>query len=114
MKEYCISTKDYAGIKTVFTERQRQLKMLKHPELREYGFIKRVKETIENPGFIYEDFAEVGRLVYYKHEYSVNGRPKYVKISIDVKKVPHFVITAFRPDKVKEKGRTKIIYGNYE
>ena len=82
--------------------------------LRDDGFIKRVKETIENPGFIYEDFAESDRLVYYRHEYSVNGQPRYVKVSIDIEKIPYFVITAFRPARVKERGKTKLIHGNDE
>ena len=114
MPSNCIDTRNYAGVRTILTENQRQIKMVKHPELRDDGFIKRVKETIENPGFIYEDFAESDRLVYYRHEYSVNGQPRYVKVSIDIEKIPYFVITAFRPARVKERGKTKLIHGNDE
>lgn len=107
----CISAKNHEGVLVIFTEEQRRNKMQKHPELRDDAFIARVKYTIENPGFIYPDFAEPHRLVYYKHEYSVNGRPCYVKVVINVAVRPYFVITAFRPNRVKERGKTRCIYG---
>lgn len=81
------------------------------PELREPGIINRIKETIEHPSFVYRDLAGSDRLVYYKYEYSVNGRSRYLKVVISTENKPYFVITAYRPDYVKERGKTELIYG---
>lgn len=114
MSEYCIDTKDHNGIRVILIEAHRQRKMIKHPELREPSFLLRIKAVIENPGFIYEDFAEKDRLVYYKYEYSVNGRAKYIKVVVQVRNTPFTIVTAFRPDRVKERGKSKLIYGKDE
>lgn len=111
MAVYCINTKSYDGTRTIFTEEQREKKCLKHPELRSDEFVKRARATIENPSFVYEDMAENRRLVYYKYEYSANGRARYVKVVIVAKNNHYFVIIAYRPDYVKEKGKARLIYG---
>ena len=64
MPENCIETKNYNGIRTVFTKEQRKLKSDKHPELREDQFIERVRKTIECPDFVYEDLSQKYRSVY--------------------------------------------------
>ena len=107
----CLTVKDCTGVRTIFSEKQRQLKSLKHPELREASFLKRIKETIEKPEFIYQDLAGLHRLVYYRCEYLINRKPKYIKVVVERRKSLGFVITAFRPDYVKERGKTKLIYG---
>jgi hypothetical protein len=106
----CIDIIGIQSSRTIFTEQQRQMKMLKHPELADDTFIKRVENAIKKPDFIYQDLAEKKRLAYYKHEYSVNGKPRYVKVVIDTGQTPCFVVTAYRPDFVKEKGRTALVY----
>jgi hypothetical protein len=107
----CIDTKNNEGIRVVFVEKQRQQKSLKHPELREESFIKRIKIAIEKPDFVYEDLAKKGRLVYYKYEYSLSGRTKYTKVVLDKKGFGYFVVTSYRPDYVKERSKAKLLYG---
>ena len=50
-------------------------------------------------------------MVVYKEEYRFDGRVRYTKVVLERKKSYYFVITAFRPDFVKERGKTKRIYG---
>ncbi len=73
MPQNCINTKNYNGIRTIFTKAQRKLKSDKHPELREDEFIKRVQRTIECPDFVYEDLSQKYRSVYYVRDYGVNS-----------------------------------------
>ncbi len=113
MSKNCIRTKNYAGIWTVFTEEQRNLKSPKHPELREDAFIERVKKTIEKPDFIYEDLSQKYRSVYYIRDYGINAKIRYTKVILRESKSLCFVVTAYRPDYVKEKGKTKLIYGKH-
>lgn len=56
MSENCIDVRNYEAVRTIFTEKQRRLKSLKHPELREASFIERVKDTIQQPDFVYATF----------------------------------------------------------
>lgn len=111
MSKNCIDTKNHEKVRVIFTEKQRQLKSITHSELREHGFIKRIEETIKNPSFIYGDLSKRGRLVYYRYEYSVNGRARYIKAVIEKQGKYMFVITAYRPDFVKERNKSKLLYG---
>lgn len=109
--ENCIDTKNHEGIQIIFTEEQRIEKAKKHPELRQEEFIARVKLTIEKPDFIYEDLDAVDRHVCYCREYKINSRTQYTKVVI--RTTPHcgYVITAYRPDYIKERDKTKLLYG---
>lgn len=109
----CLETKNHEGIKIVFTEAQRQLKAPRHPELREDIFITgRLKQAIQNPDFIYQDFEKPKhRVAVYKEEYRFDGRVRYTKVVLERKKSYYFVVTAYRPDFVKERSKTKLIYG---
>jgi ribosome biogenesis protein Nip4 len=113
MGKNCLIANDYKNKQVVFTEEQRLLKAEKHPELREQDFINgRVKEAIQYPDFVYQDLANCKeRIAAYKLEYAVNGRSRYTKVIISIKNIPYFVITAYRPDYVKERGKTKLLYG---
>ncbi len=111
MDKRCVDTKNYEGVQTIFTQEQREKKWLKHPELRDDDFIKRIKSTVEAPSFVYKDLAKNGRLVYYKYEYSVNGRARYIKVVLVARKNSRLIVTAYRPDYVKERGKTKLVYG---
>lgn len=112
MKETCcIDVKDYSGRRTVFTDRQRELKAPNRPELREDGILERIKETIENPSFIYLDLEHTNRFAYYLSEYTINSRVIYMKVILQERKNDLFVITAYRPNYVKERGKTKLVYG---
>ena len=106
-----IETICYDGNKIIFTEKQWQIKCLKRPELREEGILLRIKGVLEKPDFVYKDLAGSDRLVYYKCEYSVNGRNRYLKVVISTEKIPYSVITAYRPDYVKERDKTELVYG---
>jgi hypothetical protein len=111
MPKYCISCKDYEGIKTIFSENQRMEKMLKHPELRDPEFIKRVQNALEKPSFIYEDLADKKRCAYYVREYGINSKIMYTKVIVKKNGRSSFVITAYRPDYVKERGKSRLIFG---
>lgn len=113
MGKNCLSTNDYKNNQVVFSEEQRLLKADKHPELREPDFINgRVKVAIQSPDFIYQDLMNPKeRIAVYKLEYVVNGRSRYTKVIISAKSNPYFIITAYRPDYVKERGKTKLLYG---
>ena len=112
MKEtYCLDVKNYEGRRTVFTYWQRELKAPNRPELREDGILERIKETIENPSFIYQDLEHSDRFAYYRREYKINSRVKYMKLILLDRGQDLFVITAYRPDYVKERGKTTLIYG---
>jgi len=112
MKEtYCLDVKDYSGRRTVFTHQQLELKAPNRPELREDGILERIRETIENPTFIYLDLEHSDRFAYYRREYKINSRIKYMKVILQDRKLDLFVITAYRPDYVKERDKTNLVYG---
>src|SRR3989344_895035 len=105
--KHCVDLLNYEGIRTIFTEEQRILKSDKHPELRTEEFIERVKKTITNPTFIYEDYDKKNRYSYYCEEYKINSRVMYTKVMLLKLKTHYLVITAYRPDFVKERNKTK-------
>ena len=74
MSKLCIETKNYDGLLTIFTEKQREEKSKKHPELRQKLFIEKVKEVIEDPDFVYKDLdiEKDNRFVYYLREFKLN------------------------------------------
>lgn len=103
----CLITKNHEGKLTVFTKKQFELKSRQRPELREENILERVQQTIEKPSFIYEDYEDpVNRLACYLFEYKINSRSRYMKVILRNYPSYLFVITAYRPDYVKE--RTKI------
>lgn len=113
---YCLKTKNHEGKDVVFTEKQRLTKIEKRAELRDPRFINGLlKEAIQFPDFIYPDLDRLrGRHVLYKVRYLKNGRPRYVKVVVNPKVDPIFVITAYMPDYVKERGKVDLIYGKDE
>ena len=112
MKEiYSLDVKDYGGRRVVFTDQQRELKAPNRPELREKGILERIRRTIENPGFVYSDIEHRHRLAYYREEYKINGTVRYMKVVLQNRNNYLFVITAYRPNYVKERGKSKLIYG---
>lgn len=111
-KNCCLITKNYNGRLTVFTKKQFDLKSKQRPELRERNILDRIKVTVEKPSFVYEDYADKkNRFAYYLYEYKINGKIRYMKVVLADKKDHLFIITAFRPDYVKEKSKTKLLYG---
>jgi len=109
----CLETLDYGKNKVIFTEEQRQKKSAKRPELRDDTFINgRLKNAINCPNFVYQDCDRPeNRKAFYLKEYCVNGKQRYTKVVINFKQRPQFIITAYRPDYVKERGKTKLLYG---
>lgn len=113
MSQNCLETKNHEGKEVVFTEEQRLVKSQKHSVLRDPDFINgRLRKTVESPDFIYEDLGRKNRHALYGHEYTVNGRPIFTKVVVNMVSNPIFIVTAYRPDYVKERGKTKLIYGN--
>lgn len=114
MTKLCLKTRDHEGRQVIFTEKQRVLKGRKHPELRDSNFISgRVKRTIEQPDFIYEDLARpANRRAIYALEYFSSTGPRYTKVIVETKlDGDHSIVTAFRPNSVKERAKSKLIYG---
>lgn len=111
MSQFCIETKNHEGKRAIFTEKQRQEKAKKHPELRDDFFIENVQRTIESPTFVYEDLLAMERVVYYCREFKINSLVRYTKVVLTEDDAHFFVITAYRPDYVKERGKTKLLYG---
>lgn len=109
--KHCIDLLNYEGIRTIFTEKQRMRKSDKHPDLRNDNFIDRIKATITSPSFVYEDYNEKNRYSYYYEEFKINSRTMYTKIMLLKFKKYYWVITAYRLDYVKERGKTKLLYG---
>lgn len=109
-------TKNHEGKEVIFTEKQRLSHLLKHPELRDSKFIDgRVRRAIESPDFIYQDLAEPKeRQALYIKEFCINGITRYTKVVILIIRNPYIVKTAFRPDYVKERGKTQLLYGKDE
>ena len=109
----CLEAIHYEGKRVVFAEAQRALKSQKHSELRDVEFISgRVKRAIECPSFVYEDLAfPKVRRAHYIEEFMINSRYRYTKVVLEEEKDYFSVITAYRPDYVKERGKTKLLYG---
>ena len=112
MKEtYCLDVKDYAGRRCVFTDQQLALKSPRRPELREEGVLGRIREAVTQPSFVYADLEHSTRLAYYREEYRIDGRIRYMKVVLEARGAEFFIVTAYRPDYVKERGKTNLIYG---
>ena len=116
--ECCLTAIHYKTKEMVyFLESVRAIKESKRPELRDRNgdFIKkRVAETIRNPNFVYEDlYSPNTRSCLYVREYAVGKKIWYVKVILEyIKSEKHFsVITTFRSNSVKERGKTDVIYG---
>ncbi len=106
-----MEVKNYEGKTVVFTDRQLALKSPRRPELREEGILDRIAQTVAQPSFVYEDYEHPGRLAYYREEYKIDGRVRYMKVVVQTRDSDLFIVTAFRPDYVKERGKTKLAYG---
>ena len=109
----CLKATHYSGKVAIFTKKQQQLKSLKRPDLRNETWVNgRMRETIETPTFVYEDLARPKkRQALYLEEYRSNDRYRYTKVIVEEKADYFFVVTAFRPDYVKERGKTKLLFG---
>ncbi len=115
--EYCLKTEDDLGNKVVFSEKQRRKKAKSHPELRDDKFINgRLKTAINHPHFVYGDVAKNNFHCYYIREFHFDtSRGKgwqYTKVIVLVIVKPYQIITAFRPQIIKEEGRTKCLRKN--
>lgn len=110
----CLQTKNHENKDVIFREGQRLSKIAKRAELRDLTFVNGLlKKTIQSPDFIYLDLGLV-RHVLYKLRYVINGKPRYVKVVVNPNVDPIFVVTAYMPDYVKERGKTDLIYGKDE
>ena len=55
--------------------------------------------------------AKTSRDVYYGREFKINNIVRYTKVVLEIMQDGLSVVTAYRPDYVKERGKTKLIYG---
>lgn len=103
-KEVCLEIEDYQGSRVVFYEKTRLKKAKKRPELRSTDFLKgQLTQAVKNPWRIYKDFNKTKeRRCYYYKEYSTKIKTKYTKVVIDISENPYIIITAYRPDYIKE------------
>lgn len=110
-KNLCLEAQ-HKGKRTIFTERQRLLKCPKRPELRDSSFINgRLKQCIETPHLIFQDLMLPDkRRACYLEEYTTNNYKRYTKVVLEERKNYFFVITAYRPNYIKEKGKTTLLY----
>ena len=107
----CVDCKNYKGVRIIFTDVQRNEKSNKHPELRKDDFLERIVSAVQKPAFVYEDLDRKDYYAYYFREFKINSRTRYTKVIARKLKYYHFIITAYRPDFVKERGKTKLLYG---
>ena len=109
----CLEAKHYSGKKAIFTKKQQALKSERRPELRDDSFIRGwLKKAIESPSFVYQDLSKPEtRQVAYLEEFKINNRYRYTKVVLEETPSHFFVVTAYRPDYVKERDKTKLIYG---
>jgi len=116
MEDNCLKTTDFENKTVVFVESQRAIKAKKHPELRDPAFIAgRVRDAVCTPSFVYADLgAPLVRRAHYLKEFVVNGSARYTKVIVDISLEPRKIISAFRPDCVKENGKTELLYGKDE
>lgn len=98
-KKLIIDTKDYQGLRVIFTLDKWQEKSIQHAELGNKTFLKNLKETIENPEEVYQDNDDKKRKACYYKKYSTAS---YVKVVIWIASKPCEVVTAFEIDKIKE------------
>lgn len=101
MKLY-LETNDYRGQHCIFTQAQVDSHIHRRPELRDPGFKSRIIAALQTPDIIYPDYAKRKRHVYYRKEYQVNGVAWYVKVVVQMSSNPCFIVTAFRPNNIKE------------
>ena len=114
MGTLCISTTDFLGQTVVLTERCRQEKSVKHPELNDSDFIDLIRKAIARPHFVYEDFAlPKRRWIYYLKKARASSPNRYTKVVILIVG-SRMVITAYEVDFVKEHHKKcKLIHGRY-
>ncbi len=117
-EECCLVAHHYENNKKVyFLESVRIFKENKRPELqnKDGSFIqKRVLDAIQSPDFVYPDYKfPHKRSAHYLKEFKINNRAHYTKVILEYKSSEdcYFVITAFRPMSVKERGKRALLYG---
>ncbi len=102
-KEYCIDTVNFEGKRVVFEEINRKKKAEKRPELLDAGILNRIVKNLKDPDFVYLDYANPDlRCCYYREEYQVNSKPRYLKVVVTNGNELLYVVTAYRPDEIKE------------
>jgi len=111
----CLDITDYCGRRVIFREVVRQKKLPKRPELRNDDFIHgQLTKAIKEPTYIYEDFDRpTERHVYYYEEYTTVNGIKYTEVVIDIAILPFEIVTAYRPNYIKEEypnSKAKKIY----
>jgi hypothetical protein len=115
MDRLYLNTTSYDGQVVEFTEKKRQEKAGKHPELTDPAFKVLVELAISSPTFVYDDFEHPGhRRVHYLNRTLSRSNRRYTKVVIEQRMAPHHVVTAYELDYVKEKSKNcKLLKGRY-
>lgn len=100
-----IDVEDYRGKRIIFTYRKWQEKSKGHTDLLNKIFLKNLKETVENPEEVWQDYSDKKRKRCYYKKYSVNS---YVKVVVWIDNNPCHIITAFQTDYIKENNYPKL------
>jgi hypothetical protein len=94
-----IDTEDYRGKRIIFTYKKWQEKSKTHPDLLNKTFLKNLKETIEEPEEVWQDYSDKRRKRCYYKKYSISS---YVKAVVWVDNNPCHIITAFQTNYIRE------------
>lgn len=98
-KKLIIDTKDYRGLRVIFTFDKWQEKSVQHTELGNETFLKNLKETVENPEEVWQDNSNKKSKACYYKKYSTTS---YIKVVVWIASKPCEVVTAFEIDRIKE------------
>ncbi len=75
--------------------------------------VGQVREAVECPTFVYADYGNPKKRVsHYLREYKIGEVIRYTKVVLERRRNGWIVVTAYRPDYVKERDKTKLVYGS--
>lgn len=104
-QEDSLNAIEFADIKGRFTywpEESYKEHQKKHPELRDGALDDRIKETKNNPDVIIGSKDYDKCVCFYKLEYTFEKSRRYTKVIIRKQKNSDKILTAYRPDVIKE------------
>lgn len=94
-----VDIQDYRGVRVVFKIRKWESKSVQHPELCDPAFIVHIKEALQNPTEVWEDYDGPSEKNCYYKRFGIN---LYAKVVVLIAREPNEVISAFEVDYVKE------------
>lgn len=95
--------KDSDNKRYIFSRKNYNNHLNKHPELKILNFLDRIREAILNPYCIHPAFNQKETFCYYNLEFTIKSISRYTKVV--VKKLKHgqyVILSAYRPTDIKE------------